>query len=118
MPYSTFATILARGVDNSNVTNIIKICKALGISADDLANGEITPIAPKARETREETDLFILFGEFERTLLERKTISAHGRTLTPDEVDEIMDILEIGLDVVVKKLEEKRKTNNKNHNKI
>lgn len=44
MSYSTFDSILRRGIDNSSVTNIIKICKVLGLSVDDLANGNITPI--------------------------------------------------------------------------
>jgi hypothetical protein len=41
MPYSTFASIFNRGIVNSNINNIIKICAALGISADALAVGEI-----------------------------------------------------------------------------
>lgn len=34
VPYTTIDTILRRGIDNSNVTNVIKICKALNISVD------------------------------------------------------------------------------------
>ena len=44
LPYSTMATILKRGIANSNVNNIIKICQALGISADELAAGNIVPV--------------------------------------------------------------------------
>ena len=44
IPYSTFSTIINRGIDNSSVTNVIKICKTLGISADALADGHIAPI--------------------------------------------------------------------------
>ncbi|MGU8434393.1 helix-turn-helix domain-containing protein [Clostridium perfringens] len=41
MPYSTFDTILKRGVDKANIINILKICNELDISADKLANGII-----------------------------------------------------------------------------
>ena len=44
LPYSTMATILKRGIENSNVNNIIKICQALKISADELAAGNIVPL--------------------------------------------------------------------------
>ena len=33
IPYTTMVSIFKRGVDNSSLTNIIKICKALNISA-------------------------------------------------------------------------------------
>lgn len=36
VPYTTVDSILKRGLDNSNVGNVIKMCKALGISVDDL----------------------------------------------------------------------------------
>lgn len=41
MPYSTIDSIFKRGVANASITNIIKICNALGISADQLGNGQI-----------------------------------------------------------------------------
>ena len=41
MPYSTFDTILKRGVGKANIINILKICNELDISADKLANGII-----------------------------------------------------------------------------
>ncbi len=39
---STVATIFTRGVNKTNVNTITKICKHLGISADELSNGRIT----------------------------------------------------------------------------
>lgn len=40
IPYTTVDTILKRGIDNSNVGNVIKICKALGISIDNLVDSK------------------------------------------------------------------------------
>ena len=38
IPYTTIDSILKRGIDNSNVSNVIKICKALNISLDQSLN--------------------------------------------------------------------------------
>lgn len=43
IPYTTLDSIFKRGIGNSSVTNVIKICRALGISADGLADGRIEP---------------------------------------------------------------------------
>ena len=41
IPYTTLDSILKRGIGNSSINNVIKICKALHISADELADGNI-----------------------------------------------------------------------------
>jgi len=41
LPYSTLDSIFKRGVHKASITNIINICRALGISTDMLAAGEI-----------------------------------------------------------------------------
>ena len=46
MPYSTMDSIFKRGIRKANMDNIIKICNALEISADALANGEIVSHTP------------------------------------------------------------------------
>ena len=43
VPYSTIATIFVRGINKANISTVIAICKELKISADELANGKITP---------------------------------------------------------------------------
>ena len=44
IPYTTIDGIFKRGIGNSSVTTIIKLCQTLGISTDELANGNIVPI--------------------------------------------------------------------------
>lgn len=41
IPYTTLDSMLKRGIGNSSVTNVIKVCKALNISVDALADGKI-----------------------------------------------------------------------------
>lgn len=38
LPYTTVRSILERGVGNARVDNVIKICKGLGISPEDLSS--------------------------------------------------------------------------------
>lgn len=44
MPYTTLDGILKRGVSNASISNILKLCKALNISADELSKGNIVPL--------------------------------------------------------------------------
>ncbi len=40
VPYTTIDTILKRGIDNSNVTNVIKICKELKLSVEEMVDNK------------------------------------------------------------------------------
>lgn len=44
LKYTTVDSILKRGIMNSNVQNIIEICKVLNISTDELSKGNIVPL--------------------------------------------------------------------------
>lgn len=53
MPWTTLDSILKRGVANSNISNVLKITKELGINAEKLVEGNIvknaeTPITMAA----------------------------------------------------------------------
>lgn len=41
MPWTTLDSILKRGVANSNITNVMKITKELGLDTESLATGKI-----------------------------------------------------------------------------
>lgn len=67
MPYSTIDSIFKRGVANASITNIIKICETLCISADDLARGSIVhrsaSPAPVASDEARLLEIFRSFNE-------------------------------------------------------
>lgn len=70
IPYSTLNSILQRGVNNAGVTNVIKICKGLGITVEELEE----------------------MAEQDTTKLKKPTtIAAHleGEELTDDEMEEL-----------------------------
>lgn len=41
MPWTTLNSILKRGVANSNITNVLKITRELGLDAEKLVDGQI-----------------------------------------------------------------------------
>ncbi|HJE99486.1 MAG TPA: hypothetical protein K8W23_05450, partial [Sellimonas intestinalis] len=43
MPWTTLDSILKRGLANSNITNVLKITRELGLDAEKLVDGEIEP---------------------------------------------------------------------------
>lgn len=53
MPYSTLDSIFKRGLENASIRSIVKICDALEISADALAEGKIVSRHPVENESGE-----------------------------------------------------------------
>ena len=43
-PYTTLDSLFKRGIKNSSISNVLKICDALHISADALAKGEVVSV--------------------------------------------------------------------------
>lgn len=73
LPYSTVKAILERGAEKAGYVNVCKICKALGISADELekmaTDSSCTPRTLAAHfdgdeYTEEELDEIRQFAEF------------------------------------------------------
>lgn len=76
MPWTTLDSILKRGIANSNITNVMKITKELGIDTESLASGIITHSVNKTNEIN--------------------TLAAHfdGDEYTEDELEEIKQFAE------------------------
>ena len=76
MPWTTLDSILKRGILNSNMANITKIAKELGIDLESLAVGEILPSYDKSvpltlamridleAYTEQELEEIYIFAEF------------------------------------------------------
>lgn len=46
MPWTTLNSILKRGIANSNITNVLKITRELGLDAEKLVDGELSQNVP------------------------------------------------------------------------
>lgn len=102
MPYSTMTTILKRGIDNSNVQNIIKICQALKIKADDLAEGNIVPIE---RHNTDSVRIEDILFELTQKLLNTDNLTIEDKPATKEDVYLIISTLDTAMEIRKKQQE-------------
>lgn len=103
MPNSTVESIFKRGVGNSSVSNVIKICKALGISADALADGEIVFTQPKQININERIDVEDVLANAKHQLIHGGAVTLDGEPIGVVGIDSIIDAMDIGLEMAKRK---------------
>lgn len=104
IPYTTLDSIFRRGIGNSSVVNVIKICKALGISADALVDGEIKPVKIGTEillNDRIEVE-DILAGTKDK-LIHQDDITLDGKPINKSEIESILNAIDVGVEIVKKK---------------
>lgn len=111
MSYSTVDSILRRGVGNSSVTNIIKICKFLGISVDELANGNIVPIGSNTTDPTT-TEITEILTDVKAKLTHGDGLTMNGKPIDQESINSLVEAMEIG-----EELANRKQKHNKNHNK-
>lgn len=93
--YTTICGMLARGMNNSNVSNAIAVCKALNIDVEALSDNEIVFIDPnKKDESLEEYAL-----AFKQKLL-NGDLSLDGVKLSEREARLYIDSMEIASELI------------------
>ena len=104
MPNSTLESIFKRGIGNSSVTNIIKICKALGISADALADGEIAPSKPRVAEpVKDNVEVVDILDNTKNLLTHGGKITLDGVPINQAGIESIIDAMQVGVEIAKKK---------------
>ena len=105
IPYTTMDSIFRRGIGNSSVTNIIKICKALGISADALADGEIVSIKdrPISKNLTEYIEVKEVLEDTKDLLINSGFITLEGKPINKESIDSIVDAMDVGVEIAKKK---------------
>lgn len=112
MPYSTLDGVLKRGIDNSSVGVIFRICKALNISPDALAEGEIVtkPLdyrvvidgMPLDIEIKEPKDVDQILEDTKKRLLAYTNLMLEGKKVKKEEINTIVNGIDISLEMVKK----------------
>ena len=92
LPYMTVDNMLKRGLRRTTVSNVIRVCKVLGISADALAEDRIEPKGQKKTIPLEE-----YIDDFRRAA---PTLTLDNLPLTPDELKTIWNALDVGIGMV------------------
>ena len=105
IPYTTMDSIFRRGIGNSSVTNIIKICKALAISADALADGEIVSIKdrPISKNLTEYIEVKEVLEDTKDLLINSGFITLEGKPINKESIDSIVDAMDVGVEIAKKK---------------
>ena len=107
MPYTTIDSIFRRGIGNSSVTNVIKICKALGISVDALADGRIVPVKNILTASKERYfEIEDIFEDTKALLEQQGFITLDGKPVSQKNLDSLIDAIEVGVEIVKKRTEE------------
>lgn len=104
IPYSTVNAILKRGIANSSLSNVSKICKALNISVDELEHNRIVPLdSTDNNEEQIELDNLIQFYKFK--LQKAENITLDNIKLNDNEKYLILDSMDILLEQLRRKRE-------------
>lgn len=110
IPYTTLDSIFRRGINNSSVDNVIKICKTLWISADELAEGRIVSIADQIVASGEQPhDIELIIDIAKSSLIHGDNLTLKGKPVSSDVVQTLITGLEVSFELA--------KKHNKNHNK-
>lgn len=100
--YSTVDSILRRGVANSSISNVIKICKELGISVDELADGKIVPVDMVLQDKKPMTELKDIITFTRSNLASYDNLTIDGKPLEPNDIEMLMTALEIAIGIIAK----------------
>lgn len=100
MANSTFATLMKRGIHSASITSLIKICKALDISVDELAQDRITPNDHSSTESKIQ-DLKSALEYINKHRYDYD-LTIDGKPLTPHEWTILYNGIEITLELIRK----------------
>lgn len=90
MPYTTLYSI-SRNVGGASIDNILKICKVLGISADDLAEMEGIEDTPKGYYTSPET---AEYAEMLRTRPNARLLFSAAKDISKEDLQKAVEYIE------------------------
>lgn len=105
MPNTTLHSIFKRGIGNSSIINITKICKALNISVDALADGEIRPTKKnhQPKKLNEWIEVDEIIDETKELLESRGFITINGDPIGVNQLDAIIDAMDLGVELAKRK---------------
>ena len=106
MPNSTIVSILKRGVRNSSIDNVIKICKGLNISVDEIAEGKIVYLDKEGENKK--PDIITYINEIKEAAL-TSGLTYEAVPLTEAEAMTLLDGIETALGIIQRNRARQRK---------
>lgn len=109
MANSTLATIMKNGIHKANVTNIIKICKKLGISTDELARNKIVPVTVDLKSEYKMRELRDILKYYKLNLKSYQGCTIDGYPIDKYDAEILLDAMELALEFIKRKKEREQK---------
>ena len=103
LPYTTLDSMFRRGIDKSSISNVLKVCKALGISMDALADGEIQPVTSRVVVVKDTIDIEDVLEDTKDMFLHGGSVNLDGKPINKDGLESIIDAIDIGVEMAKKK---------------
>lgn len=105
LPYTTVDGMLKRGIKKASIDNVLKVCKALNISADELGNDKIIPNSNSIKHIMisEIPDNFIHMRKNKENYSD---LTIDGVILSDEEYKTFIDMNEVTIEFIRKKRRE------------
>lgn len=97
--YTTVISVLKRGIENSSVTTIVRICEALNLSPDHLTEGHIVVKSDMFEIKEEIIDLDDFVSAYKWTM-KNNPVELNGHTLTEQEIQTLTTAIDISLEMI------------------
>lgn len=97
LTYANIDSILRRGIKNATWTSVKNLCKALGISANELADEKIVLVQTEENESKDIEKLIMLKRQ---NLHGNNDFSLDNQDLSDDEYELLLDAVEIGIGII------------------
>lgn len=107
MANSTLATIMQRGIHKASVSNVIKICQALDISADELAKDRIVPNGKMLQTKKHMTDIEEIVAYTKMNIKTYSDLTLDGKPLSYDDRQCLLDAVDLCIEFIKRRLNRK-----------
>lgn len=97
--YTTVISVLKRGVENSSVTTIVRICDALNLSPDHLTDGHIV-VKSNLFEIKKDVIHLDDFISAYKWTMKNNPVEINGHTLTEQEIQTLTTAIDISLEMI------------------
>lgn len=102
LSYSTVDSILRRGICNSSLSSIIKLCNALDISADELSKGNILPIDKNIHNKTNMTEIIEIIEYTRRNIHNYDKLTIDGHIVSNKELEILLESLDFAISIIKK----------------
>lgn len=100
MANSTLATIMQRGIHKASVSNVIKICRALDISADELAKDRIVPNGKMLQSKKHMTDIDEIIAYTKMNISTFDDLTLDGKPLSNEDKQCLLDAIDLCIEFI------------------